>query len=304
MALHPDGHSKVKDRFRWPMSLAFVLVAGVIAIATLPSEDETFENGDEELHIHDLVVDSTTNRVFVATHSGLFRIGRHSARTAVIDASDDVTAFAISSYGRYFAGGHPDLSQAGRFRAPDKPPLLGLIASDDGGRTWKVASLLGEADFHALVVVGSYLFAADSTSGRLLVSGDGGQVWEPRGSAELIDLAVDPRDVNRMVGVGLTKDFRQSLETSRDGGVTWREIDGPELVDVDWTLQEAFGITAAGAIWRSVDGLAWTEIGRAPGASQAIAVTESAMYVVGPEVDVSVSVDRGATWDSLKDSPT
>ncbi|HUP75591.1 MAG TPA: hypothetical protein VM282_21310 [Acidimicrobiales bacterium] len=213
------------------VALAPAVLAGANALAVWPGRDDRSPRvGDEELHIHDLAVDSANGEIFVATHSGLFRIGRDHKRASVLDASDDVTAFTISPDGRYFIGGHPDLSRVGRFQAPGKPPLLGLVVSDDRGRSWSNVSLLGEADFHALVAVGTYLYAADSTSGRLSVSGDGGQSWESRGAVELIDLAVDPRDVNRMVGVGLTERFEQRLEASptanvfvsRDRVATWQ----------------------------------------------------------------------------------
>lgn len=279
------------------VALAPALLAGAIALIAWPSRDDgSPQMAGEELHIHDLAVDATGGEIFIATHSGLFRIGRDNRRTSVLDASDDVTAFTVSPYGRYFMGGHPDLSRVGRFQAPGKPPLLGLIASDDRGRSWDNVSLLGDADFHALVVVGTYLYAADSTSGRLLVSGDGGRSWESRGAVELIDLAVDTRDVSRMIGVGLTERFEQRLEASRDGGQTWQELDGPPLVEIDWSALEAVGITPDGAVWRSVDGLSWTEIGRAPGPTEALAVSGDAIYVVGPTGNVFVSRDRAATW--------
>lgn len=279
------------------VALAPALLAGAIALAVWPGrEDQSQQVDDEELHIHDLAVDSANGEIFLATHSGLFRIGRDHKRASVIDASDDVTALTISPAGRYFIGGHPDLSIVGRFRSPGKPPLLGLVVSNDRGRSWSNVSLLGEADFHALVVVGSYLYAADSTSGRLSVSGDGGRSWESRGAVDLIDLAVDSRDVSRMVGVGLTERFEQRLEASRDGGRTWQEFDGPPLVEIDWTLLEALGITADGTVWRSGDGLSWTEIGRAPGPIEALAINGDAIYVVSPTAKVFVSRDRAATW--------
>ena len=117
------------------------MLAGAIALAAWPSSDDRSPRvTDEELHIHDLAVDSAAGEIFVATHSGLFRIGRDNKRVSVLEASDDVTAFTISPYGRYFIGGHPDLSIVGRFQSPGKSPLLGLIVSDDRGRSWSNVS--------------------------------------------------------------------------------------------------------------------------------------------------------------------
>ena len=33
-----------------------------------------------------------------------------------------------------------------------------------------------------------------------------------------------------------THSFDQRLEASRDGGMTWQELPGPALIEVDWTL--------------------------------------------------------------------
>jgi hypothetical protein len=49
--------------------------------------------------------------------------------------------FTIVGPDSFLSSGHPD----GRDRLPS---FLGLIRSDDGGRSWRPVSLLGERDFH------------------------------------------------------------------------------------------------------------------------------------------------------------
>jgi hypothetical protein len=50
--------------------------------------------------------------------------------------------FTVLGSGRFLGSGHPDLREA---REKGLPPLLGLIESQDGGRSWVPISLLGEA---------------------------------------------------------------------------------------------------------------------------------------------------------------
>ena len=91
-------------------------------------------------------------------------------------------------------GQRPPRPEGQELRKPGSPPLLGLIESTTGGRTWKPLSLLGEADFHSLVAAHGKVYGYDSTGGRFLVSDDGKR-WETRSEIGIGTFAVDPAEV-------------------------------------------------------------------------------------------------------------
>ena len=59
--------------------------------------------------------------------------------------------------------GHPD-------RKGVLPEFLGVLRSEDGGRTWTVIARLGEADLHRMVLKQGKLYAFDAVLGAVLVS--------------------------------------------------------------------------------------------------------------------------------------
>jgi hypothetical protein len=102
----------------------------------------------------------------------------------------------------------------------DAPPNLGLIRSGDAGRSWDPVSLLGEADFHVLRSQGDTVYGLNGLSGALMVSRDGGRVWdehEPPGP--MLDLAVHPDEPSRVVAA-----TEQGLVSSSDSGRGWRAL--------------------------------------------------------------------------------
>jgi hypothetical protein len=74
-------------------------------------------------------------------------------------------AFTIAGPDTFPASGHPDLRE-------DLPPHPGLIESTDAAETWKPLSLQGEADFHAIEIVGDRIYGYDELS-----STDDGATW-------------------------------------------------------------------------------------------------------------------------------
>ena len=104
---------------------------------------------------------------------------------------------------------------AGRLGHPDQrtlPQYLGFLRSDDGGRTWRVVSRLGDADLHKIVFKHDRLYALDAVLSAIVISEDGGRTFTerftPRGL--IVDFDVDPanprpdprRDRRRAVPLG------------------------------------------------------------------------------------------------------
>ncbi|WCO68041.1 hypothetical protein PO878_04795 [Iamia majanohamensis] len=241
------------------------------------------------VHVHEVLV-RDDDTALVATHRGLRRVV-DGELVPVGARSHDLMAATLDD-GEILASGHPDL------RDPDlivegRPPLLGVVASDDG-EEWTARSLLGEADFHELVVVGDRLFGADFTAGAVRVSEDGGRTWASRaGDVQLVALAVDPDDDDQMLGA----DLDRGLVGSEDGGATWNDRDGPELVDLDWTADGAFGRDEGGAIYRS-EGDSWRQVGDLA-AVDALGTRGDELYALQLPATVFRSADGGLTWHEV-----
>jgi len=201
-------------------ALAVVIFAG--AIWRLSGGDSGSPAADAgPVHVHGLGVNPADEALFIATHTGLFRVGEGESKAIRVgDSHQDTMGFTVAGANRFLGSGHPDLRQ-------DLPPLLGLIESTDEGRSWDPISLLGEADFHVLRSSGGRVYGYDVTDDRLLVSADAGRTWvrlvRP---APLLDLAADPSDSRHLVSVGVS-DLGQGLYESRDGGRSWERMSDP-----------------------------------------------------------------------------
>lgn len=240
------------------------------------------------LHVHALAVDPEDDEALLAaTHTGLFRLDADGAQR-ISEHWHDLMSFAVTADGALLASGHPAL-EVDHLRVPDRPPHLGLVRSDDGGRSWTEVSLLGEADFHALAVTADLLLGAEATTGRLLASTDGGRTWQERSQVELVALAAHP-DGRFLVG-----STDQRVVRSDDGGRTWMPVTTQPAV----LAATSSGFVAAatdGRVTRSTDGVDWQRVGSLPSAPEALLADRGRLYAWTVEHRLQVSDDAGETW--------
>ena len=164
------------------------------------------------VHVHGLGVDPGDGVLYAATHSGLFRVPEQGKAQRVANRAQDTMGFSIVGPGKFIGSGHPD------FREDDvRPPLLGLIESDDRGETWDRISLHGEADFHALHAAHGNVYGYDSTSQTFMVSRDRKE-WDRRSKLPMADFAVDPERIAATTP--------QVPQVSADGGRAWSPVAG------------------------------------------------------------------------------
>jgi hypothetical protein len=238
-------------------------------------------------HIHGLGVNPADGSLMIATHSGLFRAaaGERSA-TRVGDRRQDTMGFTVVGADRFLGSGHPDARD-------ELPPLLGLIRSDDAGRSWEPVSLLGEADFHVLRTAGRQIYGFDATQARLLVSADGGREWAERTPpAPVIDLAVDPADPERTVA-----STEGGLFGSSDGGESWRQLAPDRAGLLAWTADGLVLVDGAGTVHRSRDGgRTFERAGAVGGPPAAVAADGTDLYVALHTNEVLMSSDGGRRW--------
>ncbi len=244
------------------------------------------------VHVHGLGVDPGDGVLYAATHSGLFRVPEQGKAQRVANRAQDTMGFSIVGPGTFIGSGHPD------FREDDvRPPLLGLIESDDRGETWDRISLHGKADFHALHAAHGNVYGYDSTSQTFMVSRDR-QEWDRRSKLPMADFAVDPADPDTLLAT-----TQQGVVRSTDGGRKWTPVAGPPtLVVLAWAGQgQLYGISPDGTVQRSEDGgTTWDERGSVGGQPEAMTVDvrdgAEALYVAASDRGIVTSADQGRTF--------
>jgi hypothetical protein len=244
------------------------------------------------VHVHGLGVDPGDGVLYAATHSGLFRVPEQGRAARVANRAQDTMGFSVVGPGTFIGSGHPD------FREDDvRPPLLGLIESDDRGETWDRISLHGEADFHALHAAHGRVYGYDATSQTFMVSQDRKE-WDRRSQLAMADFAVDPSDPDTLLAT--TQD---GVVRSADGGRTWTQVAGaPTLVVLTWAEQgRLYGVTPDGTVQRSEDGgVTWAARGSVGGQPEAITVDvrdgRETLYVAASDRGILASTDQGRTF--------
>lgn len=272
------------------------LTAGVIALVLgagcSSSGDGQLIAGPGELgHIHDLVVDDDGN-LLVASHTGIWRIDGLDRAVLIGSERHDLMAMAGLENGDLIVSGHPDL-RLDEYHVEDHPPLLGLTRSGDGGRTWEVVDLLGDADFHALVPVGDQIFVVETTGRIWRLDSDG--TWEQLGAVEARDLAVNPADPSRQ----LAPDHDGNVWFSSDGAATWSQLDAPPVVEIEWpTADQILFAGEDGTIWGTTSPDAeWTEVGSGPGDVETFHIdSRGRWWLTVHGGAIARSDDDGGTW--------
>lgn len=244
------------------------------------------------VHVHGLGINPADDSLFIATHSGMYRVpeGEDEA-TRVGDNYQDTMGFTIVGPDRFLGSGHPDLRQ-------DLPPYLGLIESDAAGEAWGPVSLLGKADFHVLEAAGRrvYGFGSDfeTREEQFLTSRDGGRSWKEITAPESVaSLAIDPADSDHILASGLETVFE-----STDAGESWRSVSGePGLLS--WaSVGELYSMNRNGSVstTESADG-PWVAVG---GVGEEPAAFEAApsgrLYAALHDGLIVESSDGGVSW--------
>lgn len=272
--------------------LALTLVVA-IALASACGGDEGADDGGALAdvgpeHVHGLGINPADGALYIATHTGLFRMPPGAeASSRVGDSLQDTMGFAVVGPDRFIGSGHPDLRD-------ELPPLLGLITSSDAGRSWESVSLLGEADFHALRADGERVLGYDASGDRLMRSDDGGRTWTTLTTpGELHDVVADPARPDRLVASSPAGRLG-----SADGGASWSSRPGPPAL-LAWPASDTlYAIGGDGAVAVSADGgRSWRETGAVPGEPAAVTAPSRDVLVVAlHDGRLMSSADGGRSW--------
>jgi len=246
------------------------------------------------IHVHGLGRNPADGALFIATHTGLFRLGS-SDRTAkrVAGLYQDTMGFTVVGRDHFLGSGHPGSIE-------DDPPFLGLIESRDAGRKWRPISLRGKVDFHVLEAQGDTVYGFgsdwDRREARFLRSDDRGRTWTRLAAPdELFDLAIDPEDPLKSVATGEGRAW-----ISADGGSTWRPLSTSGGL-VTWSRELGLiAVDPGGVVRRAGDPSGdWEEIGRLPGSPAALEGVGDELLAATHESQILSSRDGGKTWREL-----
>jgi Sortilin, neurotensin receptor 3, len=292
-----------KVQTRLPRELLFLAglgVAGIVAAGLLLWQsgdgDDTFSGvpaaDPGPVHVHGLGVNPADGALFIATHTGMYRVEEGERKAERVGGRyQDTMGFTIVGPNRFLGSGHPDLNEA---REKNLPSLLGLIESTDSGESWNPISLLGEADFHVLRFAGKRVYGYDASNDRLLVSADRGRTWtELERPGPLIDLAIDPNDPRRIVAT-----TEEGLFHSRDGGRSWSRV-GEAVGLLAWPSRDRLYLVAGGGLmFTSNDGGRRLRHLGGVGGQPAALLAQSAdeLYVALHDGTIKRSTDGGANW--------
>jgi hypothetical protein len=286
---------KLPDSTRGQDVKFWILIVAAVAVllATLQLiRNQTGESGALTqrgvVHIHGLGVNPSDGALYIATHTGMWRISRGGTKPQPIGKShQDTMGFTIVGPNHFLGSGHPD-----NF---NQPPLLGLIESTDRGVSWKPISLLGEADFHILRALGRRVYGYDVSHGRLLVSHDSGKSWAKLRLPEpIIDLVVNSSQPRRLFA-----STDRAVITSSDEGRTWKAVASGSGLLAWPTSQRMYLVDDRGSVHVTVNaGSAWKKVGRVGGQPAAfLAISPVDLYVALHDGTIKRSRDGGMTWN-------
>ncbi len=244
------------------------------------------------VHVHGLGENPKDGALFIATHTGLFRLASPDGKAErIADRYQDTMGFTVAGPDRFLGSGHPDGREG-------LPPFLGLIESSDAGETWRPISLQGAADFHVLEARDDHVYGYgsdfDTRQELFLVSADGGHTWRERSAPEpLLALAIDPEDPRKAVAAG-----ERGIHVTVDAGRSWRPL-GEPVAGLSWPKKDRlYSVDAQGEVRVSEDGgQGWSLRGHADGEPAAFeAAGPNELYVALHDGRIKRSSDGGRSW--------
>lgn len=207
-------------------------------------------------HVHGVAFNSADDKVYLATHDGLFRYD--SSGPVRVGPVIDLMGFTAAEPGHFYSSGHPGVGV-------DMPNPVGLIESTDAGQTWTALSRAGQTDFHALTASRTGVLGVD---GAGVVASPDGRNWinlQPPVAVHAIAVSPD--------GATVVATSQSGPARSSDGGTTWMvQPEAPLLQLVHFAdNQKAVGVAPDGRVYLSDNaGATWDPRGTVGAPPQAV----------------------------------
>ena len=249
--------------------------------------------------VNTLDIDPATDDFLLTTNRGFFRISSDGktvtpVKGTIQDAGKTATVgtfleLRASGPNQLLGSGHPD-------KLGTLPNFLGLIRSDDGGKTWEAVARMADADLHKIILRHGKLYAFDAVLSAMLISDDDGKTFKeaftPRGL--IIDFEVDPANADRIVASTEDEVFR-----TEDGGESWRPLAPADGARFAWPdAKTLYRATKDGTFSVSTDGgTRWEDVGPVGGEPYEIhATAPKTAFVALSDGSIIETQDGGATW--------
>lgn len=232
-------------------------------------------------HIHNIKVNG--GQVLLGTHEGLYLYQGGSQMRMLGKENFDVMGLAVSE-GKIYASGHPNPGS-------NLPAPVGLIVSIDNGSTWSQISLQGKVDFHMLEVLGNEIYGADSQSGNLLYSHDGGKTWKNLGTHMFKDISI----YSNKPGIALAIDNKKLVFTN-DGFKTSKIVKTSFIPNSVDSLDNLIYVSSNKNLYLSDDlGKSWKAIAKFDNPISVVSVSKKAVVVVVGS-SILISKDSGKSF--------
>lgn len=286
------------------LGLLALAAAGFLASRSFSAGETTVSALAGETHFHGIAVDPRDpDRLYLATHHGVFVVGPDGAARRISESRDDFMGFTPhpADPDVLYASGHP----AGGGN-------LGFIVSRDGGKSWsKLADGVGgPVDFHQMDVSKADPQVIYGVYGNLQRSTDSGRSWTRVGPAPegIIGLAASSKDVDTIYAA-----TKGGLLVSTNGGRRWRSAHGSHrpatMVHVTPAGTVYAFIAGIGLVRATEPQLDWQVVSREFGGAYVLHLATASrgsgrMYAVTFSPDTGaqalrVSRDGGTQWTAL-----
>jgi hypothetical protein len=277
--------------------------AGAVAVALLlagctaaPSEVAPIVLPQAFDHIHALALDPSGSGLLVATHAGIYTWEPDDSPVPAVSGplgGLDLDPMGLTlDAGAAYASGHPGPATPDELRGPN----LGLIRSDDNGRSWSTLSLSGEADFHALSIgpsadSGPRLIYGLDSAGVVRISADNGYTWRDGAQLEARTLLADPR----VPGI-VYATTAAGLAVSSDGGTSFAvDTTAPALFLIAADGGSLAGVDTTGTLWQRTASGEWEHGGTVEGTPQALLLDGTRLYIADDR-GIAFTNDLGTSW--------